>query len=182
MTKFDVLIDGMYLQNILNSFNLFGSIDYEKLSNKFAENDERDRTYYFDALPLVDPNKKNKQRFIDKLRYLNSFQVELGYIKPEVITCSHCGADVNVNRQKKVDILMATRIIERAEFVQRIVILAGDADFVPAVEVAKKKAKITLAYAQIGTIGAATELKQVCDTRFEMTADFFENCKLARKI
>ena len=182
--KADVFLDGMFLQMVLDSFGLEGKVDYEKFTNKLAkvENSERQRTYYFDALPYVAPsldmasssaNQKNKQKFLDKLSYLDSFQVELGYVKLEEKTCPSCKNAVKIPRQKKVDILLATRLIERSLEVDKIVLVAGDADFTPAIEVAKKKAKIVLAFAPSST---STQLKQKSDRKIELSKAFFNDC------
>lgn len=158
----------------------FGKVDYEKLSNKLVGNGTRGRTYVFDALPPQGhPNKDAKQGFLDKLRYLESFQVELGYIKNETKICPNCTREVNISRQKKVDILMATRLLERAAEADRVVLVAGDGDFVPAVEVARKKTKIVLAFARHGRTDASTQLKQACDSRIQMDAGYFSDCLLS---
>ena len=172
----DVFLDGMFLQKVLNSFELEAKVDYEKFTNKLAkvENSERQRTYYFDALPYsTSENIKQKQKFLDKLSYLDSFQVELGYVKLEVRTCPSCKNEVEIPRQKKVDILLATRLIERSLEVDKIILVAGDADFTPAVEVAKKKVKIVLAFHPSST---STELKQKSDTKIELSKAFFNDC------
>lgn len=172
----DVFLDGMFLQKVLESFGLKEQVDYEKFTNKLAsvENSERQRTYYFDALPYsTSTNIQQKQKFLDKLSYLDSFQVELGYVKPENKTCPACGSNIVIPRQKKVDILLATRLIERSLEVDKIILVAGDADFVPSVEVAKKKAKITLAFHPSST---STQLKQSSDRKIELSKAFFSDC------
>ena len=73
-----VLLDGMFLQNILNEFRLFGKVDYKKFSEKLVGKDHvRFRTYVFDALPPEGShpeNREKKQGFLDKLTYLDNFQ------------------------------------------------------------------------------------------------------------
>jgi hypothetical protein len=47
-----VLIDGMFLQNILNELGLFGKVDFRKLSDKLTGPDHvRAGTHVFDSLP-----------------------------------------------------------------------------------------------------------------------------------
>lgn len=171
MVESDVFIDGMHLQHVIDSLGIKG-VDYEKLSDKLA-NDSRSRTYFFDALPLKE-NKDNKQKFLSKLSYLKSFQVELGYVKMEGRTCPSCEGVVNIPRQKKVDVLLATRLIERSLETKRLVLIAGDADFVPAIEVAKRKAKIVLAFLPGIT---AHQLIQAADEKIELSAAYFSDCK-----
>ena len=175
-----VLIDGMYLQNIENAFGLYGKVDYQKLSDKLVGTHQRARTYVFDALPHISsPSHANKQKFLDRLSYYDKFQVEQGYVKMEQRMCPKCQQQIDVPRQKKVDVLIATRLLECSldQKIDKIVLLAGDGDFVPAVEVAKKKTEIVLAFAEHGnSIGVATSLKKACDVRIKLDATYFSDC------
>lgn len=168
----DVFIDGMHLQHLLDYLGIKG-IDYEKFSDKLSLG-KRSRTYFFDALPLNNEKKGSKEKFLSKLAYLKSFQVEQGYVKIEMRKCDHCDNNVGIARQKKVDVLLATRLIERSLETKRLVLVAGDADFVPAIEVAKRKAKIVLAYLPKIT---ANQLIQVSDEKIELSAAYFSDCK-----
>ena len=179
-----VLLDGMFLQNILNAFGLFGKVDYKKFSDKLiGKYHVRFRTYVFDALPPGNPlNQKKKQGFLDRLGYLDKFQIEKGYVKMEKKTCPNCSKIVYFPRQKKVDILLATRLLECSfdPKIDKIVIVAGDADFVPAIEIGKKQKEIVLAYADTEDIGAATELKTICDIRIVLSKEYFKDCTLVK--
>ena len=174
----DVFIDGMHFQHIMNNLKV-GGVDYEKFSDKIA-NYKRGRTYYFDALPykahgtLKSSNFQSKESFLSKLTFLKSFQVEKGYVKLETKKCESCGNDIGIPRQKKVDVLIATRLIERSTESSALVLIAGDADFVPAIEVAKRKAKIILGYCNGIT---ARELIQVADEKIELSSAYFNDCK-----
>jgi uncharacterized LabA/DUF88 family protein len=175
-----VLIDGMYLQNIENAFGLYGKIDYQKFSDKLIGDFQRSRTYVFDALPYSSSaGRSNKQKFLDRLAYFDKFQVEQGYVKMDQRTCPKCMEPIEVPRQKKVDVLIATRLLECSldQKIDKIVLLAGDADFVPAIEIAKKKTEIVLAFAEVGeSIGVSTALKKACDGRIKLDAAYFSDC------
>ena len=174
----DVFIDGMHFQHIMENLKVRG-VDYEKFSDKIS-NHKRGRTYYFDALPYKSPgtskpeNYVKKESFLSKLSYLKSFQVEKGYVKIETKICDTCKSNIGIPRQKKVDVLIATRLIERSFEVDNLVLIAGDADFVPAIEVAKRKAKIILGYCDGIT---ARELIQISDEKIELSTAYFNDCK-----
>jgi len=176
-----VLLDGMYFQNMLNCFGLFGRVDFQRFTDKLVGGHERARTYVFDSLPLEGSDaKSNKQRFLDRLAYLDRFQVEMGYVRLETKKCPRCGETVEVPRQKKVDTLIATRLLECSfdEKIDKIVLVAGDADFVPAVEIAKKRTEIVLAFAEATNVNVSTDLKKVCDRRIRLEPGYFEDCML----
>jgi len=176
-----VLLDGMYFQNILNAFGLSRAVDYQKFTDKLARDHERARTYVFDSLPFDGAqNRLSRQKFLDRLSYLDRFQVEMGYVRLEKKRCPKCNETICVPRQKKVDILIATRLLECSfdDKIDKIVLVAGDADFVPAVEIAKKKTEIVLAYAEGERVRASTDLKKVCDRRIRLEQGYFDDCKL----
>jgi uncharacterized LabA/DUF88 family protein len=173
------LLDGMYLQNTINALGVYGTIDYQKLSDKLVHPDQRARTYVFDALPNSSPQREQKQKFLDRLRYLDNFQVDEGSVRQEVRVCPHCDKDVVLYRQKKVDVLIATRLLE-VSFdgkTEKIVLIAGDADFVPAVQIAKQNVEVVLAYGEFGNVGVATDLKKACDKRILLDRGYLESCK-----
>ena len=181
--KAAVLLDGMYLQNILNVYGLFAKVDYQRLSDKLALPHERARTYVFDALPYEGSlTRTNKQRFLDRLKYLDKFQVEEGYVKMDTKECPACKSQIKVPRQKKVDILIATRLLECSfdDRISKIVLVAGDADFVPAVEIAKKRKELVIVYAEEvdRNIGVSTDLKKACDGRIRLHVGYFDDCML----
>ena len=100
-----------------------------------------------------------------------------------LVTCCcgpNCREYVTFQRQKKVDILIATRLLECSfdDKLDKIILLAGDGDFVPAIEIAKKKKEVALAFAEEEDIGVATELKKVCDRRIRLERGYFEDCRL----
>ncbi len=175
------MLDGMYLQNIANVLQLSGKLDYQKFSDKLCYGYERARTYVFDALPPESSSyREKKQRFLDRLSYLDKFQVELGYVKDEGRTCPICQKHILIPRQKKVDILIATRLMECSydDRLDKIILVAGDGDFVPAVQIAKKNKEIALAFAEGGSVGVATELKKAVDRRIRLDRGYFDDCRM----
>jgi len=140
MEKAVLLIDGGYLKKILaNKFNS-NNISFEKLSKSIFNslNLAGLRTYYYTAMPIKrkgnindDNLYKHKQKFITKLKKIPRFEVKLG--KLQLI-----GGQF---RQKMVDVLISIDIIKKSysQDIKHIILIAGDADFVPAVKVAKDK-------------------------------------------
>lgn len=138
MKKTSIFIDGGYLNRILkNNFNAV-VIDYRKLSEFISKSLELNnlRTYYYTCMPIrrkgnyVDGKRYIKmQKFLGNLRRLPRFEVKLG--KLQLV-----GGQF---KQKMVDVLMSIDIIKKSfgKEVKQIILIAGDADFVPAIKTAK---------------------------------------------
>jgi uncharacterized LabA/DUF88 family protein len=168
-----IFIDGGYLKAFLRKNNNF-SLDYLKLSNKISKviNAERLRTYYYDCLPILKKENKihylSKKNFITKLMHLPRFDVKLGEL--QLIK--------NTYKQKKIDVLMsldmARKCFERQ--IDYAVLVAGDSDFVPAVEEAKSYGAVVYLFADKDSL--SEELLNKVDEFYPLTREFFEDCKL----
>ncbi len=147
-----VFIDGGYLSKVLE--NNFGGekIDYAKFSDRICEEigAKRFRTYYYNCLPVIrkgdqkDEKRRQKmQKFLDRLRRLPRFNVDLGRLM-----------EINgVFKQKMVDVKMSLDIADISfdGQVEYVVLVAGDSDFVPAVKRAKKYGRIVHLFYYPGT-------------------------------
>jgi len=144
MDKAAVFIDGGYLNKILKNHFNEPNIDYEKFSNKLCEiiNTKRLRTYFYTCMPIIrkgnkedEERHKNMQKFTQKLKRLKRFEVKLG--KLQLIK--------GIFKQKMIDVLMSLDIVDISfeNYVSHIIIVAGDSDFVPAVQKAKNYGMIT---------------------------------------
>lgn len=138
MEKAVILIDGGYLHRILRDKFESDDIDFEKLSSLICNslNLTRLRTYYYNAMPIkrkgnINDEKRyeKKQRFMERLKKIPRFEIKLG--KLQLI-----GGQF---RQKMVDVLMSIDIIKKSysKDIKHIILIAGDADFVPSVKIAK---------------------------------------------
>jgi len=151
MGRYAVFIDGGYLRAMLASFGE-PRISYRKLSDHFAQGDERLRTYYYDCPPFqssapTTDEKERKRRFDRFLDYLQRnvprFQARLGRLQR---IQDSTGAWKFV--QKKVDVLLTVDLVRLSceKQIQRAVLIAGDADFVPAIQVARDAGTIVQLY------------------------------------
>lgn len=132
-----ILIDNGYLSAILRDEFSSIRIDYLKLSNSICTNYQRLRTYVYDCMPYQnDPpteQQKNlfsgKQKFFDMLQKYPSFELRFGRQRPRGNGFVQKGVDVRLS----VDMV---RLSAKAQ-VHKIFLIAGDGDFVPAVQTAK---------------------------------------------
>lgn len=107
------------------------------------------------------------QKFITNLRRLSRFEVKLGELQM-------IGGQF---RQKMVDLLMSLDIIDlsSSKQVKHIIVLAGDADFVPAIKRAKVKGVITHLFYHPSSVH--NQLLDEVDELHIMNKDFLEKCK-----
>lgn len=141
MWRVAIFIDGGYLAKVLRHEFNEARIDYQKLADHIANciHKEADilRTYCYHCLPYKgDPPTpeeskrfERKQRFVDALRCLPRFEVRLGRLVKH-------GPDLY--RQKGIDTLLSIDLVRLSTKGQitHVAIVAGDADFVPAIKVA----------------------------------------------
>ena len=174
-----VFIDGSYLMGILRT--MIGvahrPIDFMKLSNLLADPDERLRTYYYHCAPYAGttPSAREQQRlerirsFYSALSHLPRFQVRLGRLAFR----GHRPDGSPVLQQKRVDIMLCLDMVQLAltRQISKVILLAGDSDFMPAVEVVKQSGVLVDLW-HGPRLTYHGELWMVCDERHEIDAAF----------
>jgi len=149
VARYALFIDGGYFRKVLREFQE-PRISYLKLSQAVAGREERLRTYYYDCPPFVgrrpSPDDKERQRNFDSfkraLEFLPRFQVRLGRL------ARYDTAEGVKFIQKKVDILLAVDLVKLSleHQIQRAVLIAGDSDFVPAIQIARDAGTVVELY------------------------------------
>ena len=187
-----VLIDVGYFNKILEHHKV--RVDYvlfsEFLVAQLGLTDShpkawRWRTYIYDGL-LRDPKPNDDERykgsffkkreFLLKMNDLPRFHVRVGKTKVSEEN------GLSTFRQKRVDMMLGVDItrISTSRLADVIILVAGDSDFVPAVQVAKEEG--TLVYLWHGANNTLEprnfdELRQVSDHAKEITRAVLEQCK-----
>ncbi len=144
MARLAVFIDGGYLDALLKYEFAEVRIDYQALVAEIVGDHELLRTYYYHCPPYEsDPitpeereRKSKKDIFFNYLRRLDRFEVRLGKL--------HRYYDENGNpeyKQKRVDTFLAIDLVLLAtkRRIEEAVLIAGDSDFLPAVETARNE-------------------------------------------
>lgn len=179
MDRSAIFIDGAYLDKILvNEFSQ-ARVDYGKLAHELTQETQLLRAYYYHCPPYQSnpptPAERErtsaKNRFFNALSRLPRFQVRLG--KLAFRGKNQDGQPIFV--QKRVDILLGVDMVQLAATSQinRAILLAGDSDFVPAVEAVKQLGLLVVLWHGPIRSGPANtvhrELWDACDDRFEIT-------------
>lgn len=179
MSRIAIFVDGAYLRHVLKEAASPASIDFAALNEKIRNGKELLRTYYYDCLPWrpdkPTPEERTRfsryQRFYDTLvKHTPRFQVRLGKLARR-----HENGRVRYE-QKQVDILLCVDLIQLAakHRITDAALVAGDSDFLPAVEVARREGVV------IHLFHGRTphdELLACCDERIRIDASFIDSVR-----
>jgi uncharacterized LabA/DUF88 family protein len=160
-----LFIDGGYMEKIST-----GKLNYRALPGvllKAAGGGNLLRTYYYDCVPQE--YESNKQKFLDALAYIPNFIIRYGYLD------KHIERGEEKFTQKMTDVQIALDIFRAAKAgVERVIVVTGDMDLVPALEAARKEfCEVVLVHNN----GITRELQNAVDRRVIFTAALQEECR-----
>ena len=175
--KCAIFIDGGYINKVLKNYFNTQKIDYLKLCEAICSKEKlsRLRTYFYYCMPLIRKNNQediirhsNVERFLLNLKRLPRFEVKLGRL--QLIG--------NQFKQKMIDVLMSLDIATMSyeNQVKHVILIAGDADFVPAIKKAKDYGIIVHLYYHSSSVH--NEILDNVDERHEINEDLINNCKI----
>lgn len=187
MGRLAVFIDGGYIERIAR-YDFKVSPDYGKLSQgitkeiseQSTEPVELLRALFYHCLPYQSPNPTEEEserygrarKFYGALGRLPRFQVRLGRL-------NYRGNDSQgrpIFQQKRVDLLLGLdfALLAGKHQIGHAAIISGDADLIPAIEVAKQEGVcVWLFHGPKGTY--AQELWGVADERVPLTQPFMDS-------
>lgn len=141
MSRIAIFIDGAYLDSVLKAEFNATRVDFQSLVKRVSCGRELLRTYYYDCLPFQsDPaTDSQRQRFARKqafhtsLACLPRFRVCLGKMARR-----HDHGEIRYE-QKRVDVMLGVDLVylSAKQRITDAVLIAGDSDFLPAVEAAQ---------------------------------------------
>lgn len=175
-----VFLDAGYLEQILrNDFNR-AAVDFGKFVNELATGKELFRSYYYNCPPYQgNPptadearRKAGADRFYAELRKIPRFEVRLGRLTKR--SCKKCN-DVFF-QQKRADLMLGVDLanLSARQSISKAVLVAGDSDLIPAVQVAKECG------VQVHLYHGTTphrDLFDMCDDRTALTQALIDKCK-----
>ncbi len=178
MGRVAIFIDGAYLQQTLRSEFNSAKICFQQLVNQMAGGREILRSYYYDCEPYQsDPptlDEKTRfgraQRFHYALDKIPRFQVRLGKLAFRGLD----GRGKPLFQQKRVDIQMGVDLVLLAakNLISDAAILAGDSDFLPAIDAAKPEGVVIhLFHGE----RPHTDLVARCDERTRIDQSFIDS-------
>ncbi len=170
--KAAVVVDGGYWRKIMAEMEMH-SVDLVSLTDLICNPAFRIRTYFFDG------KTRESQSFHDSLQLLDRFEVYLGEVVTRSFFCPSCQETVEIQAQKRVDVALAVELVHLAttKSVDLIVLLAGDRDFIPAIETAKHAGVIIrLVHGHPKTV--SDTLFKLVDEKMELSLDLFKQNKI----
>lgn len=170
------------------SFDLLAAHVRSLVASGAAEPLDLFRTYYYQCPPYQGnpPTKDERDRFAayrkftTALEYLDRFEVREGRLEFRGLDSS----GQPIFQQKRVDLLLGLDIalLSGKGRITHVALLAGDGDFVPAVDVAKAEGvNVCLfhgpAKSRSGRSTYAVDLWKKADQRFEIDMDFISKVR-----
>jgi uncharacterized LabA/DUF88 family protein len=166
-----IFIDGSNFFHCLT--DEFGrlDLDYRKFAEELVKQVSTDarlmRVYYYDAPVRQESNReryRKQQKFLDYLRELPQFRVELGRLE---------GPPNNL-REKGVDIRLATDMLQYADTYDVAILVTGDGDFAYVVCAVQNRGKQVIN--AIGPSSQSRELRQTCDYTIIIGETLLDRC------
>jgi len=180
VSRLAIFIDGGYLDWVQKEI-FHTHADLQKLIVELSGDKELYRTYYYHCLPYQSsqPTRdeamrfSNAQKFFYSIDQLPRFQVRQGKL-------AYRGNNQEgkpIFEQKRVDILLGTDLVLLAakQHISEAVIIAGDSDFLPAVEIAKTEGVLIRLYSHPDSIHQ--ELWNAADERCDIDQVFMDKIK-----
>ena len=180
-----IFIDGAYLDFLLKEEFQDARINYEALSKHLAGDSDILRTYYYHCPayqgnpPLKEESERYaaQRKFFTALEDIPRYTVRLGRL-------AYRGSDKFGHpryEQKRVDILLGVDLVLLAakQTIQEAILVAGDSDFIPAVQVAKQEGVLVRLFH-----GGRphNELWQECDERNQFSSAIIDTVRMQQRL
>lgn len=196
MDQLAIFIDGRYLDKVKE--NVSGRdfrMDFTKFSRKVLRhvNDwspksvDLLRTYYYDCLPYKSdpPTEEENRRFEGARSFHGALElqprtmVRRGKLKPREQVCPSCESRHTSFQQKGVDLLLGVDLVVAGVkgHIAHAAIVAGDSDFLPAVEIVKAEGVIVWLFHERAS---TSELALAADERIEIDRAFLQDLARTR--
>jgi uncharacterized LabA/DUF88 family protein len=177
MTNCAIFIDGGYFTKVIENYFNRSKISYQRLSDHLSHDTPRLRTYWYDCMPYQSnpPKPEESAKHAAKAKFFHAvtrqvqrFQLRLGRLRKR--------GDGSFE-QKRVDVLLGIDMVRLCskKQIDLVILIAGDADLVPAVEACKEEGSIVRLYYKTGNV--SDELLNVCDERYEIDQSLVDSLK-----
>lgn len=186
----------------IDGFNLYyGAIkntpwkwlNLEKFFTLLRPDDDIQTIKYFTAT-INGSDKENQEKYLLALNTLPKVQIHLGKFKDKSVKCRVSGCSYtgkkffNMPEEKRTDVNIALHMLEDAlqDNCERLILVSGDSDMVPAIRAVKRnvpeKKVIVYIPANDPTRGAAVEIRSAADKDKTLPNALLPICQFTSKI
>jgi len=132
--KYMVFIDGSNMYHGQKDYGF--KIDYEKFRDLLKKDRNIIRFHYYEGHPT--PISSGKESFYSKLRHLE-ITVKVKPLRKRPYKCEECEYEKEIQYEKGIDASLTTDLLWHAfqKSYDTAIILAGDDDFVPPIQIVK---------------------------------------------
>ncbi|MFW9877502.1 MAG: NYN domain-containing protein [Candidatus Thorarchaeota archaeon] len=136
--KYMVFIDGSNMYHGQKDYKF--KIDYEKFRDLLRKDRNIIRFHYYEGYPT--PLSSYKEAFYDKLRHLE-MTVRVRPLRKRKFKCKNCEYEKEIPYEKGIDASLSTDLLWHGfqKSYDTAIILTGDDDFVPPIEIVKLMGK-----------------------------------------
>ena len=182
MDRVAAFIDGAYLDFVLRDEFERARIDYGLLVQALSGGKEILRTYYYHCLPYQSdpPTTEEAERFGRMQSFISQIN-RLPRFKPRLGKLAHRGRrddGTPILVQKRVDIMLGVDLVQLSikRQVSTAILVAGDSDFLPAVEIAREEGVVVHLFH--GTVHPPhRELWDACDERTAISRELIDKVR-----
>lgn len=177
-TRVAIFIDGSYLDWVCKMDLNFAKLHYGKLAILLSGEMDLLRTYYYHCLPYQSnpptPEESKRyssaQSFFYNLKQLPRFEIRYGKLAYRGINKEDSKP---IFEQKRVDISLGVDLVllSAKRMISHAIIITGDSDFLPAIEIARNEGVFLHLYHGSGESAPHRELWDHCDERTLLTKD-----------
>lgn len=194
MAKSIVYIDGLNLYYGALKGTRDKWLDLEKYFTKLRQDDDIQKIKYFTARVQSRDANKRQAAYLRALTSLSLLEIIEGKFKMKEVQCTHLQCTFAGRRifkcpeEKRTDVNIAIHLLDDAVngLCDTHIIVSGDSDLVPAVEMVKLRAPdhriIVYVPARNQIRGAATELRLVADRDRTLPTALISRCQLPTKV
>jgi uncharacterized LabA/DUF88 family protein len=168
-------------------------LDLQKYFGLLRPDDENQSIKYFTAF-IGGSHRANQEAYLQALETLSKVEIILGKYKYKSVKCTlpACtfpgSRDFQVPEEKRSDVNIATHMIDDAHCrrAERMVLVSGDSDLVPAIHMVKQrfpKIKITVYVPSRNPIrGAAVEIRSAADKHKTLPLNLLARCQFPNPV
>jgi len=168
-------------------------LDLQKYFSMLRQDDQIQRIWYFTAL-IDGSHRRNQETYLQALDSLPLVEVVLGKYKYKSVRCTVSACEFTGTREfqvpeeKRSDVNIAIQMLDDAYagLADRMILVSGDSDLVPAIHLVKERfptIKVTV-YVPSRSLkrGAAVEIRSAADKNKTLPLNLLARCQLPNPV